>query len=116
MDNIGKANGRTISMDKSAVIKIAEAYAKLVLQNMKPIEIILYGSYAKGTAREDSDIDIAVVVSKILYDYLDEATLLYRLREDVDDRIEPQLIVESHDYSGFLEEVRKTGHRIFPEA
>jgi len=40
-------------MDKSTVIKIAEAYAKLVLQNLKPVEIILYGSYAKGTARED---------------------------------------------------------------
>jgi len=103
-------------MDKSAVIKIAEAYAKLVLQNMKPIEIILYGSYAKGTAREDSDIDIAVVVSNILYDYLDEATLLYRLREDVDDRIEPVLLEEKTEKSGFLEDIRKTGYRIFPEA
>jgi len=36
----------------------------LVLQNIKPKEIILYGSYAKGTASEDSDIDIAVIVSK----------------------------------------------------
>ena len=103
-------------MDKSAVIKIAEAYTKLVLQNLKPIEIILYGSYAKGTAREDSDIDIAVIVSKVVDDFLDEAVMLYTLREEVDDRIEPKLIVESHDYSGFLEDVRKTGYRIFPEA
>jgi predicted nucleotidyltransferase len=99
-------------MDKSAVIKIAEAYAKLVLQNMKPIEIILYGSYAKGTAREDSDIDIAIVVSKVVRDFLDEA-LLYRLRHQIDNRIEPKLIVESHDYSGFLEDVRKTGYTIY---
>ena len=100
-------------MDKSAVIKIAEAYAKLVLQNMKPIEIILYGSYAKGTAREDSDIDIAIVVSKVVRDFLDEATLLYRLRHQIDNRIEPKLIVELHDYSGFLEDVRKTGYTIY---
>ena len=29
-------------MDKSAVIKIAEAYAKLVLQNLKPVEILSF--------------------------------------------------------------------------
>ena len=103
-------------MDKSTVVKIAEAYAKLVLQNLKPVEIILYGSYAKGTATEESDIDIAVVVSNILCDYLDEATLLYRLREDVDDRIEPVLLEEKTEKSGFLEDVRRTGHRIYPEA
>ena len=48
-------------MDKRAIIKIAKEYAKLVIKNIKPIEIILYGSYAKGTAREDSDIDVVVV-------------------------------------------------------
>ena len=48
-------------MDKRAIIKIAKEYAKLVIQNIKPVEIILYGSYAKGTAREDSDIDFVVV-------------------------------------------------------
>ena len=103
-------------MDKSSVIKIAKEYAKLVIQNIKPVEIILYGSYAKGTAREDSDIDIAVIVTKVINDFLDEATMLYKLREDIDDRIEPKLIVEPHDYSGFLEDVRKTGYRIYPEA
>ena len=103
-------------MDKRAIIKIAKEYAKLVIKNIKPIEIILYGSYAKGTAREDSDIDIAIIVTKVINDFLDEATMLYKLREDIDDRIEPKLIVESHDYSGFLEDVRKTGYRIYPEA
>jgi predicted nucleotidyltransferase len=103
-------------MDKRAVIKIAKEYAKLVIQNINPIEIILYGSYAKGTARKDSDIDIAIIVSKIINDFLDEATMLYRLREEIDDRIEPILIVESHDRSGFLEDVRKTGYKIYSAA
>ena len=100
-------------MDKKSVINIARKYAKLVLQNIKPIEIILYGSYAKGTARKDSDIDIAVIVSKVVNDFLDEAVMLYGLREEIDDRIEPKLIVESHDRSGFLEDVRKTGYVIY---
>jgi len=103
-------------MDKKSVIKVAKKYAKLVIQNIKPIEIILYGSYAKGTARKDSDIDIAVVVSSVINDFLDEATMLYTLRREIDDRIEPILIVESNDRSGFLEDVRKTGYRIYPEA
>jgi uncharacterized protein len=103
-------------VDKTAIINIAKTYAKLVTLHFAPIEIILYGSYAKGTATEESDIDIAVVVSNILCDYLDEATLLYRLREDVDDRIEPVLLEEKTEKSGFLEDVRKTGYRIYPEA
>jgi len=103
-------------MDKSKVINIVKEYAKLVLKNIEPIEIILYGSYAKGTAREDSDIDIAVIVSEVMNDFLDEATMLYKLCHQIDNRLEPKLIVESHDYSGFLEDVRKTGYRIYPEA
>lgn len=100
-------------MDKSTVIKIAKDYVNLVLQNMKPKEIILYGSYAKGTAREDSDIDIAVIVSKLISDYLDSAIMLYRLREDVDDRIQPILLEEASEKSGFLEDVRRTGFTIY---
>lgn len=59
------------------------------------------------------DSDLAVIVSKVMYDFLDEAAMLYGLREEIDDRIEPILIVESHDYSGFLEDVRKTGYTIY---
>jgi len=76
----------------------------------------LYGSYAKGTAREDSDIDIAIIVSRLIGDYLDSATMLYRLREEIDDRIKPVLLEEESEKSGFLEDVRKTGYRIYPEA
>jgi predicted nucleotidyltransferase len=32
------------------------------LAPFKPLKVILFGSYAKGTATEDSDIDLAVVV------------------------------------------------------
>ena len=103
-------------MDKSTVIKIAKDYVNLVLQNMKPKEIILYGSYAKGTAREDSDIDIAVIVSKIINDYLDEAAMLYMLRVEIDSRIEPILLEDTYDRSGFLDDVRKTGYTLYSAA
>jgi predicted nucleotidyltransferase len=32
------------------------------LRPLKPVKVILFGSYAKGTATEDSDIDLAVVL------------------------------------------------------
>jgi predicted nucleotidyltransferase len=103
-------------MDKSTVIKIAKDYVNLVLPNMKPKEIILYGSYAKGTAREDSDIDIAVIVSKVINDYLDEAAMLYMLRVEIDSRIEPILLEDANDCSGFLEDVRRTGYKLYSAA
>jgi len=87
-----------------------------VIQHIRPVEIILYGSYAKGTAREESDIDIAVIVKDIIGDYLDLAAMLYHIRIDLDDRIEPILLEESSEVSGFLEDVRKTGQRIYPSS
>ncbi len=110
------SNKRIVALDKTAIANLAKDFAKLVIQYFDPIEIILYGSHAKGTANEESDIDIAVVVPEVKGDFLDQATLLFKLCHSVDDRLEPVLIVESHDDSGFLEEVRKTGYRIYPHA
>ena len=103
-------------MDKESAIAIAKEYAQLVIQHIRPVEIILHGSYAKGTAREESDIDIAVIVKDIIGDYLDLAAMLYHIRIDLDDRIEPILLEESSEVSGFLEDVRKTGQRIYPSS
>ena len=103
-------------MDKTAIIHIAKTYSKLVTLHFTPIEIILYGSYAKGTATEESDIDIAIVVSSLTGDYLDQASKLYQLRRSIDYRIQPILLEEATEKSGFLEDVRKTGYRIYPEA
>lgn len=88
----------------------------MVTLHFTPIEIILYGSYAKGTATEESDIDIAIVVSSLTGDYLDQASKLYQLRRSIDYRIQPILLEEATEKSGFLEDVRKTGYRIYPEA
>ncbi len=44
--------------------RIVEKYKKeLKKYNIFPERIILYGSYAKGNAREDSDIDLVVISS-----------------------------------------------------
>jgi predicted nucleotidyltransferase len=100
-------------MDKSQVLEKAMQYTALVNENMKPQKIILYGSYAKGNSKEDSDIDIAIVVDKIDENFLDMEVLLYKLRRHVDDRIEPILIDCNEDKSGFLDEILKHGQIIY---
>ena len=70
---------------------------------------MLYGSYAKGTQNADSDIDVAIVVNSIDQDFFTYAPLLWKLKREIDDRIEPILIEKISDESGFLKEVLKTG-------
>jgi uncharacterized protein len=100
-------------MDKNEALISARKYASKIAPILRPEQIILYGSFANGTARENSDIDIAIVVKKITGDYLDTATMLYKMRREIDDRIEPVLLEESSDRSGFLSQIRKTGFMVF---
>lgn len=75
-------------MDKADVINKARIYADLIKLNFNPKQIILFGSYAKGTYNSDSDIDIAVVFDDY-DDSMDMQLELMRLRRKVDSRIEP---------------------------
>jgi predicted nucleotidyltransferase len=72
----------------------------------------LFGSYARDNFREDSDIDVAVIVSNISGDFFSVNPLLWKLRRQVDDRIEPVLIDRNNDRSGFLEEIKRNGIEI----
>lgn len=99
-------------MDKNEVIEIVKKYAAAVDKYMKPRKVILFGSYAKGNWQEDSDIDVAVVLDSIEGDALENKALLYKLRRDIDARIEPVLLEEGDDRSGFLAEIMKHGQVI----
>lgn len=96
-------------MDKKEIISIATNYAKLVKSKMNVENIILYGSFAKGTAKEFSDIDIAVIVKKYPRNTLSTETKLFTLKRSIDSRIEPVLLSSSEDKSGFLDEIFETG-------
>jgi len=50
----------------------------------------LFGSFAKGTSNEWSDIDIAIISSDFSDDLFEERLNLMQLAASVDDRIEPK--------------------------
>ena len=75
-------------MDKTDAIKIVQQYAVILKNRFIFQKIILFGSYAKGNYRKDSDIDIAIVFPD--YDNrLDRQVELMKLTRQVDSRIEP---------------------------
>ena len=96
-------------MDKTEVIAKLKEYKKLLSKQMKFDDLVLFGSYAKGTQKEDSDVDVAIVMDESNEDYFYTRPLIWKISRDVDDRIEPLIIERKHDDSGFLEEIIKTG-------
>ena len=76
------------TMDKARALKSAKEFAAVVTEKFSGVRVYLFGSYAKGTFNENSDIDIAVVFED--FDNLLEIQLeLMRLRRKIDNRIEP---------------------------
>ena len=95
-------------MDKRTVVGITKRYKRVVVNAIGPAKVYLFGSYSKGCARPDSDIDIAVVVPSINGDYYSTAAHLWRITMDVNTLIEPVLIEENHP-SPLYEDILQTG-------
>jgi len=96
-------------MGKREVIKKLRQYKLLVSTHFDVDKVVLFGSYAKGTQRTESDIDVAIIVNSINSDFFFYAPLLWKLRLEVDNRIEPVLLINGKDESGFLQEILQTG-------
>lgn len=102
-------------MDKREAIRLAKEYANIVIKNMIVNKVILYGSYARGNYRENSDIDIAVVVprSSISKDILEDMAKLFKLSHSVSTEIEPILLIDEEDSSGFLDSISEYGEVVY---
>ena len=96
-------------MDKREVIEIVKRYAEEVYKSFNPDKIYLYGSHAKGTAKDISDIDVAIVYEEYQGDYLESLKNLYKIRRTIDTRIEPIILEEKNDPSGFLSDIKENG-------
>ncbi|MGE5343190.1 MAG: nucleotidyltransferase domain-containing protein [Candidatus Omnitrophota bacterium] len=101
-------------MDKTEVIEKLKGYTERIKKYFAIRMVILFGSYSKNTAREDSDIDVAVVLDRFPKDILSAEVELFKLRRQIDSRIEPVLFeIGQQDPSGFLQEILQTGDIIY---
>ena len=103
-------------MVNKAIIKTAQKYINQIPKNLGLRESYLFGSYAKGTEREESDIDIAIILANMT-DFFATQRQLMKLRRNIDLRIEPHPIHE-RDFNNdnpFAFEIIKTGIEINPE-
>ncbi len=96
------------------IMKSIEKYIKKISQYYKIEAIILFGSYAKGTENEDSDIDIAIISSDFK-NIIEDGADLIGLTWKIDTRIEPHPI-KTEDYENvttpFVQEVINTGIKV----
>ncbi len=82
-------------MDKKQAPEVAVKYA-IFIRKINPSikKIYLFGSYAKGTANDNSDIDLAIIFDN-LSDAFDMQVELMKMRRKFDTRIEPHPFNES---------------------
>ena len=100
-------------LDKRTVIDTVERYANLITKELSPASIVLYGSYANGNAREESDIDVAVIFNGFSGDWRKTSARLWGLTREVSFDIEPVLLDTTEDKSGFVKHILKTGQVIY---
>ncbi len=97
-------------MDQKQVIEIVKQYKGAIQSIVKDARVYLYGSYSKGTAHKDSDIDVAVIVPALgeNQDWLDTSSSLWGATWDINTLIEPVLMEDCHP-SPLYEDVMRTG-------
>jgi predicted nucleotidyltransferase len=100
-------------MANQSIIETAKLFVKTIPNDLGVKKAYLFGSYAKGNEREESDIDIAIVVTN-MPDFFSTQKLLMKLRRSIDLRIEPHPIKEQ-DFNAsnpFAFEISNTGIEI----
>ena len=104
-------------MVTESAVNIAKEYLSSLLPDFNIRRAYIFGSYAKGTQREESDIDIALVFSH-MDDFFEMQMELFRRRRNIDLRIEPHPFDED-DFSEnnpVAVEIMNTGIEILNDA
>ena len=103
-------------MSTIKIKNIIKNYAKeLKKQNYPFSHIYLFGSYAKNTANQNSDIDVAVISDRLKKNWSENEIELWRLRRNIDSRIQP-IGFTNKDFQNtsdpMVYEIKKYGIRI----
>jgi len=99
------------------------------LKQADPYKVILFGSYAKGTADENSDIDMMVIldnndVAKTYEERINKRLYINRLVRNINYKIALDILVYSKEEykiiknhgNYFIEEIENTGKIIYEKA
>ena len=101
-------------LDQKFAIEIGRNFILLLKRRNFPVtRAFLYGSYAKGNPREDSDIDLAIFLYP-LNDVFEMQVEMLKLTWDFDTRIEPHPFHEEEliQRGPIIEEIIRTGIEI----
>lgn len=95
----------------SAIESVRRYIEELRLNGIPVQEAIIFGSYAKGNPKEESDIDVALVSSAFTGDRFEDRRRIVPFRRKIDNRIEPMPFrPEDFDEGGILiDEIKRTG-------
>ena len=95
------------------ILKNVKKYVEVISKHYNIQEVYLFGSYAKGTYNENSDIDVAVIINSDnnVFDLMVE---LMMLTQNIDLRIEPHPIKVKDFEEGnpFVQEIIDTGIKV----
>jgi len=98
-----------------SAVEAVRRYIQELQRNNIPIQgAVIFGSYAKGDPKEESDIDIALVSTAFTGDRFEDRRKIVPLRRKIDNRIEPiPFRPEDFEEGGNLvDEIKKTGKAI----
>jgi len=90
-----------------SIKEVIRHYADILKNELNIRGVYIYGSYAKGTFNEDSDIDVIVVSDDFTGDLFNDRLKLMRLRRNIDTRIEPYPVMtdEFNETNPFIYEI-----------
>lgn len=99
---------------EAQVRDIISQYIKYLSEQIRVNKVILYGSYAEGTATAESDIDIAIVSPDFGDNFVEDCHKLSRSvwRSGVEPSLEPRPLYSSMDPS-LLGEITTKGKVVF---
>jgi uncharacterized protein len=100
-------------MVNQRVIETVKQYIMIIPKDLGLRKAYLFGSFAKGKEKEESDIDIALVLEH-MPDFFSTQRQLMKLRRKIDLRIEPHPIKEQdfNSLNPFAYEIEQTGVEI----
>lgn len=99
----------TTGMDKEQALELVRQYKQVIAPHFSDgAKVFLFGSYSKGYARPESDIDVAVVVPSFGDNWWTWTKSLWRDVRKVSSLIEP-ILMEEGSHSPLYDDVMRTG-------